>query len=198
MTLGIPFKQFVREFGLDNPAARVADIGCGPVDLLRYLTPQNRPAYYVGVDQSEAYLDRARQRAASVGLPATFEQMDLEHLTGSAELRSHLLGLIGQHSCTQAMLLGVLHHIGDDDAVATLSLLREAESVQRVFTWDIVIRPGRGINNLLARNDRGQHVREEAGYVHVIERSGWKIGRTFWTHPGLSAIDYLHYELVRN
>lgn len=197
MTLGIPFKRFVREFGYDDPSVRVADIGCGPVDLLRYLSPDKRLAYYLGVDQSERYLAEARARAAAFGLPSTFEAMDLEHLTGSPELRERLRGLIDTHACTQAMLLGVLHHIGDDDAVATLELLRQSPTVHRVFTWDVVIRPGRTMNNFLARNDRGQHVRDEAGYGRVIARTGWRIGRTFWTHPGLSAIDYLHYELVR-
>ena len=197
MTLGLPLKQFVRQFGLDDPSARVADLGCGPVDLLRYLSPEKRPAFYLGLDVSDEYLDYARRRAAKLQMPATFEAFDLTRLADSETHRAAVAEKLSTAQADRALLLGVLHHIDDASALSTLETLSRVPTLQRVFTWDVLIAPGRRINNYLARNDRGTFVRTEAQYDALLAKSAWRVGRKFWTHPGLAAVDYLHYELVR-
>jgi hypothetical protein len=197
MTLGLPFRRFVREFGLDDPTARVADLGCGPVDLLRYLTPDKRPAMYLGLDVSDRYLNDARRRAASLNMPSTFEAFDLTRLADSESHCAAVAEKLTAGRVDRALLLGVLHHIDDHSALATLETLSRVPTLQRVFTWDVLITPGRNLNNFLARHDRGEFVRTEAAYDALLNRSVWRVGRKFWTRPGLAAVKYLHYELVR-
>ena len=47
-----------------RPGARVLEVGCGDGKAARWLARQAAPAFYVGVDGSQAMLERARQYSA--------------------------------------------------------------------------------------------------------------------------------------
>jgi SAM-dependent methyltransferase len=194
-TGGLPLRRWADLCGLGDPALRVADIGCGPCDILDYLPRGGRPAFYLGIDFSQAYLEAARARAAAVGVPGEFLMMDLARLPGDAALQQELVGLLELRRISRVLLLGVLHHIDDRSAVTTLDTVRRAACVESVVTVDVLHIPGRWINNWFCGRDRGEFVRDEAGYDALLAGTGWTQREKVWTTPGLRSIKYLHYIL---
>jgi len=197
LTGGMPFHRWVDLFGLSDPTERIADIGCGPADILRYLDAGSLPGFYLGVDLSQRYLDVAGVRADAMSLPSRFVLMDLDRLPTDPAVQRELAALLLEHAITRVLLLGVLHHISDDAAIATLELAHEVPSVRSVLTTDVVYLPERTINNLLCDWDRGEHVREEGEYDALVGRSPWLHARKTTSHPGFSFITYLHYQLSK-
>lgn len=193
ITGGMPFRRFVRLCGLDDPSERVADLGCGPADLLRYLSHERRPQFYLGVDISESYLGAARRRAAAAGVDARLLVMDLTRIPTDLVIRRQMIDLLEEERISRVLLFGVLHHIPDEAASATLDLIHRASGVKTLVTGDIVTIEGNRLNNLWCRMDRGHHVRDESGYDELARRSPWKSYRKEWTHPGFKFIKYLHY-----
>jgi SAM-dependent methyltransferase len=198
---GIPFGSYVRRYGLADPSERVADVGCGPADILRYLAPGRRPAFYLGLDVSPAYLAAARRRAARARLPAEFLAVDLHRLPEDASVRATVRGLLDRHRITTVLLLGVVHHICDAAARVTLDLIHSAPTVRKLITWDAVYLPvgglGARVNNFLAAQDRGRHVRDEGGYDALAAGSRWEHYSKFWSSPGLSAVRWIHYVFTK-
>lgn len=193
LTGGMPFRRWVDLYGLSSPDERVADLGCGPADILRYVAPGRRPGFYLGIDASDVYLDAARRRAARAGVPATFHRMDLS----DDSIRPQLVSLLERHRITRVLLLGVIHHIDDAAALRTLDLVASVPGVRSLVTIDVVHLPGHRINNWLCARDRGRFVRDQAGYDVLAARSAWPRHRKFWTSPGLWPIKYLHYEFSK-
>lgn len=193
MTGGMPFRQWCEQYGLTDPTQRVADLGCGPGDILRYLAPDRKPAFYLGLDMSPAYLRAAGRNARNAGLDAAFLQMDLSKIPSDAAVRDEVCDVLRQHRITRVLMLGVLHHIDDVSARATLDLLKDVDAVRELVTSDVVYVPRNRINNFFCDWDRGEHVRDEVGYDALAASAGWPNHRKFWTSPGLSAIKYLHY-----
>ncbi|HZW29662.1 MAG TPA: class I SAM-dependent methyltransferase [Isosphaeraceae bacterium] len=197
ITGGMPFRRFVTLYGLGDPGERVADLGCGPADILRYLNRDRRPQYYLGIDLSESYLAAARRRAAAAGVDARLLAMDLTRIPSDPMIQRRLIDLLEEERISRVLLLGVLHHIPDEAAAATLDLIHRASGVQTLVTQDIVLIAGHPLNNLWCRMDRGVHVRDEAGYDELARRSAWEGHRKEWTHPGFQFIKYIHYIFQR-
>jgi SAM-dependent methyltransferase len=202
LTGGMPFAAWVRLYGLSDPKERVADLGCGPADVLRYLR-RGAPAFYLGVDVSDRYLGAARRRAARAAVPSRFVAMDLSRTSHDPAAREALLGLLDEHRITRALLLGVLHHVDDAAAAGVLGLVARAPTVRRLVTTDVVYlrdNPGLAarVNNWLCDRDRGRHVRDEAGYDALARRSSWPHFRKVWTSPNLGCIRYIHYEFAKD
>jgi SAM-dependent methyltransferase len=196
-TGGLPFRQWARLYGLTDPRERVADLGCGPADILRYVSREHRPDFYLGIDISDEYLDAARSRAAAAQCPAEFLNIDLTRIPRDEALRSRIVSLLEEHGITRVLLLGVMHHIGDEAIITTLDMVHRAATVRTMVTQDVVRIPGRRINNRYCDMDRGQFIRDEAGYDAVMARSAWPQRRKFWTSPRLPLLRYLHYELSK-
>ncbi|MGD0897584.1 MAG: class I SAM-dependent methyltransferase, partial [Thermoguttaceae bacterium] len=76
---------------------------------------------------------------------------------------------------TKALLMGLLHHLSDDDAIDLLRTLQITGTVQRIVTWDTLFRPGKHLNNVLAMLDRGRYTRYDAGYVQLLKSAGLEI-----------------------
>jgi hypothetical protein len=197
LTGGMPFGRWVKLFGLDDPSERIADIGCGPSDILRYVGRESRPDFYLGIDLSERYLGVAERRARLLELDSEFVRMDLDRLYGDFALQHELAETFEKHRITRVLLLGVLHHINDAASLATLNLAHDAATVDAVVTSDVLYLPGRTLNNLLCDWDRGGFVRDEQGYDDLVRSSSWSAHRKTFTHPGFSFITYVHYLLSR-
>ena len=197
MTGGLPFREWVPFYGLDDAGARLADLGCGPADILRYVSPGCRPGFYLGIDISDRYLDSARRRAARAGLNAEFYALDLARLPHDREVQRRLVGLLEDRMISRVLLLGVLHHIDDESALATLNIVHQAATVRSLITADVVEIPGRFLNNWYCRMDRGIFIRQEAGYAALIRRSAWRISGKRWTTHCASLAKNLHYVLEK-
>ena len=197
MTGGMPFRRWVDLYGLTDPAQRIADIGSGPSDILRYLDARSKPEFYLGIDISEPYLRTGEARARRLGLDAGFVRMDLDALPSDADVKAELAATLEAHKITRVLLLGVLHHIGDESARAILDLTRGVSTIDSVMTSDVVYLPQRRLNNLLCDWDRGAFVRDEPAYDALVQTSGWATVEKTFTWPGLSFIRYIHYSFSK-
>lgn len=132
--------------GLD--AKSVLDIGCGTAAMLHFL-PNAR---YVGLDLSEAYIARARERENGRGtfLVGRFDENAVRHL-GPFDV---------------VLMVGFLHHLDDGEAHDVLqSCRRVIVPGGRVITKDPAFVDGQSpIARWLIRKDRGQNVRTPAAY----------------------------------
>ena len=149
----------------------VLDVGCGTGYAMQHIGSFRE---YHGFDTDERALVRFRQNypQANVHLHArVVTASDIEKLRPD-----------------KVLLMGLLHHLSDAEAAELLRLLRNANTVLRVITWDTVYVRGGYLNNLLAWLDRGRSTREEAAYVRLIESAGWQITerRQFRSGNGLA------------
>ena len=194
---GLPFREWVSMYHLNHSQERIADIGCGPADILRYVTVNCKPEYYLGIDISDQYIEQAKSKTKRLGVDADFITIDLMQLPYSQGLQNRLVSLIDEKNISTVLLLGLLHHIDDDSVTAMLNIIFTMPKVKHVITQDVLIIPGNSINNYFASRDRGNYVRNEGSYDNLIDSTRWKIEKKFWTHPGLRSIKYIHYKLSR-
>jgi SAM-dependent methyltransferase len=146
----------IRDYLDLKPQARVIDIGCGPGHIVSHL-----PAGidYVGLDIDGPSIAYARARFGKRGRFETrFFDADAVRDFGPADV---------------VMMNGVMHHIGDDDLIATLKLVRDALTPDGVlFTLDGCYAPGQGrLETWLLDNDRGQHVRKADDYQELLAKA---------------------------
>ena len=150
-------QRFIAEMVRPRAGERVLDIGCGVGASVRYL-----PAGvgYVGIDISEAYIDRARADHADRG---DFFCADV----GSVNAE-----MLGQFDL--AFSFGVLHHLSDEIVARVVELVRKVvRPGGRFVTIDPCYVAGQNaIARLLIDNDRGEHVRDEVGYTRLMTALG--------------------------
>jgi SAM-dependent methyltransferase len=167
-----------------GPDDVVVDIGCGTGDALNYLTDFRA---YHGFDTDPIAIANAQAR---------FRQRPNVHfmcksLTGDdlAQLRP-----------TRLSMNGLLHHLPDAQAIDLLGMCARAPGLQRVVTQDVVYLDGRLVNNLLARLDRGRHVRALDGYRALVAASGLEliVERVLRSHPRRGLAMYLVMVLERH
>ena len=196
LTGGMPFRRWIDLYGFNDPHQRIADLGCGPADMLRY-TESPRPEFYLGVDISAPYLQTAAKRAEGAQLSSEFVRMDLDRLPHDEEVQAELVETLEKHQITRILLLGVLHHINDDSARTTLDLAHSVPTVKDLFTSDVLYVEGNRLNNKLCDWDRGEFVRDEAGYDALAASSAWPGSEKVFTSPRFSFIKYIHYRLTK-
>lgn len=140
--------QLVREFIRPFPGMRVLDIGCGPADILAYLPGVE----YWGFDISPAYVERARARFGQAG------RFSCRKLT-KAEVDT-------VEPFDVVLMLGVLHHMEDAQAMGLLRLANRAlKSAGRLLAVDPCISVDQHpIARFLVKHDRGAHVRTAEQY----------------------------------
>jgi SAM-dependent methyltransferase len=140
--------KFVRDHLRPRPGDRVLDLGCGPGDLLAHLPACD----YVGVDLDPKYIAAAKARYGGHG---TFRCEPAETV---AELEPGSFDLV--------VASGLLHHLTDEQAVATLEVARRAlRPGGRFVSLDGCFVPGQArFARWMLRRDRGQFVRDLPGY----------------------------------
>jgi SAM-dependent methyltransferase len=135
--------------------ARIADIGCGPGFLVEHL-----PAgvSYIGFDTDARYIEYATSRFGDRG---RFHHRPFDD-TVARELGPFDI----------AMMNGVLHHLSDAEADATLGAIRRSLGAGgRLFTLDGCYAHGQSaMARFLLAHDRGRHVRTEESYRALLER----------------------------
>ena len=143
-------RRFAHAWVTAEPGMRVLDIGCGPAALLGHL-----PAgvEYHGFDENPAYIAAARKRHGDRG---RFWQQRVER---------QVMADLGRFD--RVIALGVLHHLGDDDAAALIALAAAVLAPGgALVTYDPTLVPGQArISRFLVRRDRGQCVRPPDGYA---------------------------------
>jgi SAM-dependent methyltransferase len=136
----------VDQLGLRS-GERVADIGCGPAYLCRYL-----PAgvHYVGFDPDQRYVTHAKARYGG--------QFHCGFYGNSEKDRLGPFDAI--------LLMGVLHHLDNREASELLGVIGAPLAPGgRVVTLDPCLQAGQSrIARFMAANDPGKHVRDERGY----------------------------------
>lgn len=197
LLLGMPLRKWAEIGNYFKPNERIADLGCGPSDILRFLRKDQMPEFYMGIDISEVYLDKAKKRAAKLGLNAEFVSMDLDALSTSSSIREELINTIEKHKITTVNMFGVLHHIDDQAAISSLNTIYKCSTIQSLNTQDVLIIADNLINNFFVSLDRGRNVRTEKEYDDLLQQSHWKEVEKCWTVPGLSKVKYIHYRLTK-
>lgn len=154
LTGGNARARFVREHLRPAPGARVLDLGCGPGDLLAHLPGCD----YVGVDLDPKYIAAAKAQFPDRG---TFRCEAAETV---AELEPGSFDLV--------VASGLLHHLTDEQALATLDVARRAlRPGGRFVSLDGCFVPKQSrIARWILRRDRGQFVRDLPAYLRLAEQ----------------------------
>jgi SAM-dependent methyltransferase len=161
-------RTLIAEHVRPSAGDRILDIGCGPGELLTLMPSDVR---YVGVDISDAYIDRARDR---FGNKAEFH-------VGDASTFSP-----GERRFDLVLAIGVLHHLDDHQTRHLLQMAGRALAPEgRAVTVDGVYAPGQSpVARAIIDRDRGQHVRTLDGYEALA-------GETFSTVQAVVRHDLL-------
>ena len=141
-------KSFVANYVKPFPGMKVLDVGCGPADILAYLPNVN----YWGFDISDYYINQARRRFGKLGQfqCRQLEVNDLESLP----------------FFDVVLAIGLIHHLDDAVALEVVQLASKAlKPGGRLLTIDPCLDPSQNpVARFLIRHDRGQNVRDRAGY----------------------------------
>jgi SAM-dependent methyltransferase len=145
--------RFVQEFVRPFPGMKVLDVGCGPADILAYLPGVD----YWGFDISPEYIARAQVRFGSRG-----------RFASRLLLASDLVAL---PAFDVVLAMGVLHHLDDAVAGQVIQLAHHALAAGgRLLTIDPCLDPSQNpVARFLIRRDRGQNVRDRAGYAALAQ-----------------------------
>ena len=163
-------ERAIRRFLSDRAYRSVVDIGCGTGNWARLFD-----ADYLGVDTSPSFVEGCRRRYAGDSRKQ-FVQADASTL--ALERRFDL-----------AMLISVLHHLGDEEVDKLLDWL--AGVTDELFVLDLYPVPGNPVSRWLYRMDRGNYIREPdqqrdlltgGGRFRVVEQSDYYCPNRLYRH----------------
>ncbi len=147
---------------------RVLDVGCGPA----YYLAQMPEVEYFGFDTDERYIEHAKKKFGSRG---NFR---------CSMFDSKVAAELGKFD--RIMLMGLLHHLDDDQSSELLSLLAEtlAPGGMLVALDTVVHDKQNPVERRLAEGDRGEYVRKPEGFLglaqaHFHEVDG-QLSQKFW------------------
>lgn len=128
----------------------VLDVGCGPA----YYIDRLPDVSYFGFDTSRRYIEHARSTWGGDRVEFHCAIFGEEHLAKVGPVDA-------------VMLLGLLHHLSDDESRTLLRLAASALAPGgRVIAVDTCFEPNQGrVSRWMSRNDRGGYVREPAGFT---------------------------------
>lgn len=142
------WSHFVSNYVRPANGNTILDIGCGPADIVDYLPKVD----YSGFDISEEYIAKAKAKYGQRGkfYAKTLTLADLEHMP----------------KFDLVIVCGVLHHLDDQTAKDIFKLAFAAlKAGGRLLTIDPCFTPNQNfIARFIISKDRGQNVRNQAGY----------------------------------
>lgn len=137
----------------------VLDLGCGPAYYFERLPKVD----YYGYDTEPRYIDYAQ---AKWGTQGTFrcELFDADQVAKLPPVDA-------------VMLLGLLHHLSDEQCRELLELAGRALAPGgQVVSVDTCFEPTQGrISHWMSANDRGEYVRQPAGFTKLAEEFFGKV-----------------------
>jgi len=145
-------RAFALEYIRPVPGARILDLGCGPGTMLEHL-PNVR---YTGIDLNEAYVRTAQQRYRDRG---TFILGNVTEVDFGAN-----------ESFDVVVAFGFLHHVSDATAREVMPRIKAALKPEGRFVAldPCFVRNQNVVARYLHRMDRGNHVRDVAGYLRLV------------------------------
>ena len=159
------------------PGDHVFDLGCGTAQLVRHL----RCKRYLGVDVDSSALERARRFAAPHIRFLAGEDWD---------------DAVRELDPTIVLMIGVVHHVSDADFAAIVDRIRRVgPAARRLVTFEATYFPGRPVNNLLSRLDRGRFVRRPGEYETLFERCGLRVAHREVLPTRLRIARYIGYHV---
>jgi cyclopropane fatty-acyl-phospholipid synthase-like methyltransferase len=157
------FQRLLVEAGY-RPGMRLLDIGCGPGELSKYVAPND----YEGIDVSEEYINSARQR----------------HRGSYHVLPADRVGELTSPPFDLAMVVGVFHHLSDEQVRATLAGLTRVMKPQGCVIVLEAIWPTHRANipgYFIRRMDRGDFIRNKEQWLALLG-TYWQIEHARVTH----------------
>jgi ubiquinone/menaquinone biosynthesis C-methylase UbiE len=151
--------RYVGEVLQPRPGMKVLDVGCGPASVLAYLPSVD----YTGIDLNEKHISHARQ---SYGDRGRFIVGNVAHDLKQEERAFDLINVSG-----------VLHHLGDDEAVTLFrSLMRLLKDDGKIVTLDPVWVSGqRTVAKLINKLDSGMNIRTAECYLGLLNGLGFDV-----------------------
>jgi SAM-dependent methyltransferase len=143
-----------------QPGQVVLDVGCGPAYYFERLPQGIR---YYGFDTSPRYIAYAQRKWG-----------DRAEFRTEIFTAAHLDKL---PPVDAVMLLGLLHHLSDEQSRDLLSLAGRALAPDgQVISVDTCFEPRQGrISRWMSANDRGEYVRKPEGFVALARESFAKV-----------------------
>lgn len=135
-----------------NSTFKVLDIGCGPAVILDHIPYKQ----YVGIDSNPKYIEAAKE---------SYPENTNFICTNIAKLDELKLG-----EFDRILILGVIHHLSDDEVNLMLAQLKRNMQVNGILvTCDPALESNQHpIARFLARNDRGRFVRSSEQYLNLL------------------------------
>ncbi|MGR6832886.1 methyltransferase domain-containing protein [Aliivibrio wodanis] len=154
---------FAEKYLNNNGEIKVLDIGCGTAEILNYL---NSNIIYSGFDLSKEYIESARKKYGTRG------DFECGLVTDKSFEDNESFDII--------LVLGVLHHL-EDEEVLSLCLLatKHLKKGGKLITVDPCFIDNQNyLAKYLISKDRGQNVREQDGYLTLLNSSFSSIDST--------------------
>ena len=180
LVIGTDYYKTVARFCRVKKTDRVFDLGCGTGRLLEFIQCES----YLGADLDLSALKRARKK---------FSANHIRFLQGE-DWDDPLC----EFDPTIVLMLGLVHHISDEEFQATIERIRSVVKTPRIITLDTTIFPGKPVSNLLSRMDRGSYVRRQPAYEALFQKCGLRIAakEAVFTRPPY--VGYIGYHLEFN
>jgi len=171
-------KNFVDNHVAPRQGSRILDIGCGPGTILKTM-PETLNYQYCGFDNNPKYIEAA--------------QAEFGHRARFFCKRVSEANLDGVGTFDIVMAIGVLHHLGDDEANTLIQLAhRVLEPGGYLVTLDPVFVPGQNrIARFLISRDRGKFVRSAEGYQSLPHHVFAKVEST--VYHNMLRLPYTHF-----
>jgi len=141
-----------------EPGEKIVDFGCGTGDVLEFL-PDG--VDYVGVDISETYVMRARERFGRRGTFVVGSASTLMEQESAAVRDAQLM-----------MCNGLLHHLNDDEVLDVLQLAATVlRPAGRLVCWEpAYLRHQPAMSRWIMGQDRGRNIRSDAEWGELARR----------------------------
>ena len=145
------YPTYINEYIRPNKGDKILDIGCGPADILKFLTDVD----YVGIDSNAGYIQSAMKRYGGRG---RFLCKQIGEDTLSFDSKFNII-----------MANGVLHHLNDEDAVSLFTTAKKyLDRSGRLITIDpcLVDKQSR-VTRFQFSRDRGKFIRNRDEYTKL-------------------------------